>query len=83
MSEISIGETSLSQIVESIITGVAIFAIDENRRLIPVYMNEGLYRMLSYSHKDLERMLVDIRRSIIPDDLPQFEQFLKKDSMKY
>ena len=48
MSEISIGETSLSQIVESIITGVAIFAIDENRRLIPVYMNEGLYRMLSY-----------------------------------
>ena len=76
MSEISIGETSLSQIVESIITGVAIFAIDENRRLIPVYMNEGLYRMLSYSHKDLERMLVDIRRSIIPDDLPQFEEGL-------
>ena len=76
MSEISIGETSLSQIVESIITGVAIFAIDENRRLIPVYMNEGLYRMLSYSHKDLERMLVDIRRSIIPDDLPQIEEGL-------
>ena len=76
MSEISIGESTLEQIVESIITGVAIFAVDENRKLIPVYMNEGLYRMLSYSHKELERMLVDIRRSIIPDDLPQFEEGL-------
>ena len=76
MSEISIGESTLEQIVESIITGVAIFAVDENRKLIPVYMNEGLYRMLSYSHKELERMLVDIRRSIIPDDLTQFEEGL-------
>ena len=73
MSEISIGESSLAQIVESIITGVAIFAVDENRKLIPVYMNEGLYRMLSYSHKELDKMLVNIRRNVIPDDLPIFE----------
>ena len=76
MSEISIGESSLAQIVESIITGVAIFAVDENRKLIPVYMNEGLYRMLSYSHKELDRMLVNIRRNVIPDDLPIFEEAL-------
>ena len=73
MSEISIGESNLAQIVESIITGVAIFALDSNRKLMPVYINEGLYRMLSYSHKELDKMLTNIRRNIIPDDLAVFE----------
>ena len=73
MSDITISESNLAQIVESIITVVAIFAVDEKRKLIPVYFNEGLYRMLSYSHKELERMVVDIRRNVIPDDLPIFE----------
>lgn len=76
MSEITISETNLAQIVESIITGVAIFAVDENRKLIPVYLNEGLYRMLSYSHKELDKMVADIRRIVIPDDLPVFESGL-------
>lgn len=76
MSEISISESSLAQIVESIITGVAIFAVTEDRKLIPVYMNEGLYRMLSYSHKELDKMLQNIRRNVIPDDLPVFESGL-------
>lgn len=76
MSDITISESNLAQIVESIITGVAIFAVDEKRKLIPVYFNEGLYRMLSYSHKELERMVVDIRRNVIPDDLPIFESGL-------
>lgn len=76
MSDIKISENSLAQIVESIITGVAIFAVGENRTLIPVYMNEGIYRMLSYSHKELDRMVADIRRNVIPDDLPVFESGL-------
>lgn len=76
MSEISISESSLAQIVESIITGVAIFAVTEDRKLIPVYMNDGLYRMLSYSHKELDKMLQNIRRNVIPDDLPVFERGL-------
>lgn len=76
MSEISISESNLAQIVESIITGVAIFAVAENRKLIPVYINEGLYRMLSYSHKELDKMLLNIRRNVIPDDLAIFESGL-------
>lgn len=72
----SIENETLSSIVESIITGVAIFALGENRKLIPVYLNEGMYRMLGYSHKELDRMLRDIRLSIIPDDLPVFEEGL-------
>ncbi|MDO4965884.1 MAG: diguanylate cyclase [Lachnospiraceae bacterium] len=76
MADISISESNLAQIVESIITGVAIFAVADDRKLIPVYMNEGLYRMLSYSHKELDKMVTDIRRVVIPDDLPAFESGL-------
>ena len=76
MADISISESNLAQIVESIITGVAIFAVADDRKLIPVYMNEGLYRMLSYSHKELDKMVADIRRVVIPDDLPAFESGL-------
>jgi len=75
-SEFTLENESLSSIVESIITGVCIFALTDTRKLIPVYLNEGLYRMLGYSHKDLDRMLRDIRLSIIPDDLPTFESAL-------
>lgn len=73
-SEFSIENESLTSIVESIITGVCIFALSDDRKLMPVYLNEGLYRMLGYSHKELDRMLRDIRLSIIPDDLPIFEE---------
>ena len=75
-SDFAIENESLTSIVESIITGVCIFALADNRKLIPVYLNEGLYRMLGYSHKELDRMLKDVRLSIIPDDLPLFEEGL-------
>lgn len=73
-SDFQIENESLTSIVESIITGVCIFALTNDRKLIPVYLNEGLYRMLGYTHKELDRMLKDIRLSIIPDDLPAFEE---------
>lgn len=76
MSDITISESNLAQIVESIITGVAIFAVAEDKRLIPEYFNEGLYRMLGYSHKELDRMVADIRRVVIPEDLTVFEEGL-------
>lgn len=73
-SDFTIENESLTSIIESIITGVCIFALTDDRKVLPVYLNEGLYRMLGYSHKELDRMLKDIRLSIIPDDLPVFEE---------
>lgn len=64
----------LSEIVESIICGICIFAVGENGELIPFYLNEGLYRMLGYSHKELNKMIKNLRRVIIPDDMPVFDQ---------
>lgn len=64
----------LTAVIENLICGICIFALGENRQIIPVYLNEGLYRMLGYTHKELERMLRNVRLNIIPDDLPMFEQ---------
>lgn len=75
-SNFTISDESLTSIVESMITGVGIFAMADERKLFPVYLNEGIYRMLGYSHKELDRMLKDVRLSIIPDDLQVFEEGL-------
>jgi len=64
----------LSSVIESIISGICIFSLGENRELMPVYLNEGFYRMLGYSHQELEKMIKNLKRVIIPDDLPVFEQ---------
>jgi len=64
----------LTSVIENIITGVCIFSLSENRKIVPVYLNEGFYRMLGYSHKELDKMLSNVRRNIIPDDIPIFEQ---------
>lgn len=73
-SDFQLEGEALTSIIESIITGVCIFALGEDRKLTPVYLNEGLYRMLGYSHKELDKMLKNIRLNIIPDDLPIFEE---------
>lgn len=60
-------------IVENLITGVCAFELNKGR-LTPVYTNEGMRRMLGYSQKEMERYLKNVRFSIIPEDLPVFEQ---------
>ncbi len=72
--EYKIPAESLAAIVESMITGVCVFSLNEKRQLIPVHINDGMYRMLGYSKPEFERMIRDVRLSIIPDDLPIFEQ---------
>lgn len=66
----------LAPIVDNIISGIFVFAIDDSRALIPFYINEGMYRMLGYKYSELDRMLKDVRRVIIPDDMARFEQAL-------
>ncbi len=66
----------LAPIVDNIISGIFVFVIDDSRALIPFYINEGMYRMLGYKYSELDRMLKDVRRVIIPDDMARFEQAL-------
>lgn len=73
MSDILHNEELISAI-DNIVSGICVFAIGDGRTIVPVYLNKGFYRMMGYSSKEMERMLKDVRRSIIPDDLPTFEQ---------
>lgn len=66
----------INSIVENIIGGICVFAVMDDMSLAPLYLNEGFYRMLGYSHKELDNMIKMLRMCIIPDDLPVFEQGL-------
>lgn len=65
----------INSIVNYFIGGICVFDIDsKSRKLTPVYINDGLYRMLGGSKDAIDNIFKDLRISIIPDDLPVFEQ---------
>lgn len=55
--------------VENLIVGICQFNV-KGEQIIPVYMNEGLYRMLGYTHQEMDMLLLHLERSIIPEDMP-------------
>lgn len=68
---------NFSSMIDNMITGIC-FVEHEQGRLTPFYINEGFFRMLGYSRQQGMKFFKDIRRSVIPDDLPIFEQALEE-----
>ncbi len=67
----------IDSIVENFIGGICAFLVDTDARLItPYYLNNGLYRMMGGSRAAVDQLFSNIRLSIIPEDLPVFEQGL-------
>lgn len=66
-------QNEIISIVENLITGICSFELKDGK-LKPLYVNEGLGRMLGYNEKELKRYIKYLRFSIIPDDLPIFDQ---------
>ncbi len=67
----------IDSIVENFIGGICAFQVDtETRSVSPYYLNNGLYRMMGGTRAVVDQLFSDIRLSIIPDDLPVFEQGL-------
>lgn len=64
---------SVVSMIENMITGVGVFEL-QNRKITPVYLNEGLSRMLGYSMQETKKAFKNVRNSIIPDDLPVLDQ---------
>lgn len=64
---------SIVSTVENMITGVCVFELKDGS-ITPIYLNEGLCRMLGYTMTETKRAFKDIRNSIIPDDIPVLEQ---------
>ncbi|MCR4641753.1 MAG: diguanylate cyclase [Lachnospiraceae bacterium] len=67
----------IDSIVENFIGGICAFLVDTDARSItPYYLNSGLYRMMGGSRAAVDQLFSNIRLSIIPEDLPVFEQGL-------
>ncbi len=75
--QINVDQEFINSIVNYFIGGICVFDIDSNdRKIKPLYMNDGLYRMLGGNKPSIDRIFKDLRLSMIPDDLPVFEQGL-------
>jgi len=64
---------SVVSMIENMITGIGVFEL-QNGKITPVYLNEGLGRMLGYNMQETKKAFKNVRNSIIPDDLPVLEQ---------
>ena len=72
-----IDQNFINSIVNNFIGGICVFDIDsKTREVTPLYKNDGLYRMFNGTKEDIDNIFKKIRISIIPDDLPVFEQGL-------
>lgn len=66
---------NLGSMIDNIIAGICFFEYDSStKKLTPFFMNEGFFRMLGYSRVRGIKYVQNIRRSIIPDDIPVLEQ---------
>ncbi len=59
--------------IDNLIAGIGFFRYEDGN-LTPLYVNEGFFRMLGYSRSQGMRYLQNVRRSIIPEDIPILEQ---------
>lgn len=64
---------NFGSMINNIIAGICFFEY-ENRELTPIFVNDGFFRMLGYSRMSGMQYLKHVRMSIIPEDLPIFEQ---------
>lgn len=59
--------------INNIIAGICFFEYEDNE-FTPIFVNDGFFRMLGYSRAAGMGYLKNVRMSIIPEDLPIFEQ---------
>ncbi|MCM1040491.1 MAG: diguanylate cyclase [Roseburia sp.] len=67
---------NFGSMINNIIAGICFFEY-ENDEITPIFVNDGFFRMLGYSRPNGMQYLKNVRMSIIPDDIPIFEQAIK------
>ncbi|MCH5249584.1 MAG: diguanylate cyclase [Lachnospiraceae bacterium] len=59
--------------INNVIAGICVFEY-ENKKLKPIFANDGFFRMLGYPKTKGEKYLKNVKMHIIPEDMPIFEQ---------
>ena len=68
----------IGQMLDNYIGGIIVFAYNTDTAKVEYrYVNEGFFRMLSVSSADGLKLLKNITRSLIPDDLPILRHWIK------
>lgn len=66
-------ERMLKSVVDNIIGGILVFEIEDDK-INPLYINEGFYRMLGYTKKEMNIIMRNLKANIITEDIPIVEQ---------
>lgn len=64
---------TMASVMENMITGICVFELKDGK-ISPVYLNEGVGRMLGYSMQETKQAFKNVRNSIIKEDIPVLEQ---------
>lgn len=64
---------TMASVMENMITGICVFELKDGK-ISPVYLNEGVSRMLGYSVQETRQAFKNVRNSIIQEDIPVLEQ---------
>lgn len=67
---------NFTSMINNVIAGICFFEY-EDKKLTPIFVNDGFFRMLGYSRVTGMGYLKNIRMSIIPEDIPIFEQAIE------
>lgn len=65
-----------NSMINNVIAGICFFEY-ENKKLTPIYANDGFFRMLGYSKTVGMNYLKEAERNIIPEDIPIYEQGIR------
>lgn len=74
--DMNLNTEMFGSMIDNVIAGVCFFEY-ENKKLTPLFINEGFFRMLGYSRVEGMKYLKNINVSLIPDDIPVFEQAIQ------
>ena len=68
----------ITSVVNNFIGGICVLEVEaDTLKVTPVFLNDGLYRMINGTKEIVDRMFGDIRRTMIPEDIPIFDQGIK------
>lgn len=68
--------SSILSLIENLIVGICAFEL-KGDSITPCYVNSGMWRMLGYGEREKKLVMLNPKASIIPEDLPVFEQILR------
>ncbi|MDE6602037.1 MAG: diguanylate cyclase [Lachnospiraceae bacterium] len=73
---IELNVENFNSMIDNVITGICFFEYEDGD-LVPIFINEGFFRMLGYNRVQGMKYLEKVELSIIPEDIPTYRQAIR------